>query len=136
MPTTGVNYLAVLVAGAAYFVLGALWYSKPLFAAAWMAGIGKTEEQLKANYSPWKLVWAFIGSFIASYGIARILSWLPVADMYAGVVVGLIAGVCFSLTTSSINDCMEGRPLKLTAVNVIYNMFGFVIMGVILGAWR
>jgi hypothetical protein len=136
MQTSGVNYVAVLVAAATYFVLGALWYSKPLFASAWMKGVGRTEEQLRASYSLWRLVWAFIGSFIAAYGIARILSWLPLVDMFTGVMAGLLAGICFALPAVATSDCMEGRPLKLTAVNVIYNIFGFVIIGVILGAWR
>lgn len=136
MSTSGVNYLAILVAAAAYFILGAVWYTKQVFGKAWMEGIGKTEEQCKAAFSAWKLVWTFIGSFIAAYGIARVLSWLAPVDTYAGIVVGLIAGVCFALATMCINDIMEGRPTKLTMVNALYHVFGFVIMGVILGAWR
>ncbi len=31
-----INWLAVLVAGIAYWVLGALWYSKVLFAKKWL----------------------------------------------------------------------------------------------------
>jgi hypothetical protein len=136
MSTSGVNYLAVLVAGAVYFVIGGVWYAKPVFGKAWMAGVGKTEEQCKAAFSPWKLVWAFIGSFIAAYGIARILSWMTAVDMSAGIVVGLITSVCFVLTAMTINDTMENRPTKLTIINVLYHVFSFVIMGIILGAWR
>jgi hypothetical protein len=136
MSTSGVNYLAVLVAGAAYFIIGAVWYAKPVFGKAWMEGIGRTEEQVKAAFSPWKLIWAFVGSFIAAYGIARVLSWLTAVDMSAGVVVGLIASVCFVLAAMTINDIMESRPTKLTVVNVLYHVFGFVVMGIILGAWR
>lgn len=136
MSTSGVNYLAVLVAAAAYFIIGAVWYAKPVFGKAWMEGIGKTEEQVKAAFSPWKLVWAFVGSFIAAYGLARVLSWMTPVDMYAGVVVGLIASVCFVLAAMTINDIMESRPTKLTVVNVLYHVFGFVVMGIIIGAWR
>ena len=49
MQTTGVNYLAVLVAGIVYFALGAVWYARPVFGKAWMEGVGKTEEQIKAS---------------------------------------------------------------------------------------
>jgi hypothetical protein len=32
-----INWLAVLVAGIAYWALGALWYSKILFSNKWLA---------------------------------------------------------------------------------------------------
>lgn len=136
MPTTGVNYWAVLVAGAVFFVLGALWYAKPVFGAAWMAGIGKTEEQVKADFSPMKLVWAFIGSFVSAYGIARVLSWTSGVGAMSGVMVGLMAAVCFAIPVIGVNDCMESRPLKLTIINGLYDLVGFLIMGIIIGAWR
>ena len=40
---SGLNWLAILVATVAAFVLGGLWYG-PLFGKAWMAALGKTEE--------------------------------------------------------------------------------------------
>ena len=136
MDATKVNFLAVLVAGLAYFILGAVWYAKPVFGKAWMTGIGKTEDQLKAAFSPWKLVWCLIGSFIAAYGIARILSWLPSPGVGTGLMVGLLAGVCFVMTSMTINDVMESRPCKLTTINVLYHLVGFVVAGLIIGAWR
>lgn len=136
MSASGVNYWAVLVGAAAYFLLGAVWYSKGLFGKAWMQGIGKTADQLKAAFSPWKLVWTFIGSLLAAYGQARIMSWIPGAALPTGIMVGVLTGVCFILAPMSINDMMEGRPCRLTTVNILYHMFGFVLMGIIIGAWR
>ncbi len=136
MSTSGVNYLAVLVGAGVYFIFGALWYSKSLFGKTWMLNIGKTEEQLKAAFSPWKLVWAFIGSFLAAYGLARILSWIPGASITTGVMLGILTGVCFILAPTTINDVMEGRPCKLTMVNILYHMVGLVLMGIIIGAWK
>ncbi len=136
MATSGVNYLAVVVAAGVYFLLGALWYSKGLFGKAWMQGIGKTEEQLKAAFSPWKLVWTFVASFLAAYGIARILSWIPGATLSSAIMISVLVGICFAFSVTSTNDVMESRPKSLTAVNVLYNLVGFVLMGFIIGAWR
>jgi len=36
----------------------------------------------------------------------------------------------------SVNNTMEGRKVLLTVINVVYNMLGLIIMGVIIGAWR
>jgi len=136
METASVNFVAILVAGLAYFFLGAVWYAKPLFGKAWMQGIGKTEEQVKAAFSPLKLVWALFGSLLAAYGIARILSWMSSVSVATGIVVGLLTGICFAFAVMTINDVMESRPKMLTAINVIYHLAGFVVMGLILGAWR
>ena len=75
MVSTGVNYVAILVAGAAYFVLGALWYSPVVFGNAWMGAVGKSKEELQKGSSALKMIWAFVGSLIIAYGLARILSW-------------------------------------------------------------
>lgn len=136
MSASGVNYWAVLVGAVVYFILGALWYSRGLFGKTWMQNIGKTEEQLKAAFSPWKLVWTFIGSLLAAYGLARALSWIPGSSISTGGMLGILAGVCFILAPMSINDVMESRPCKLTTVNILYHMIGFVLMGIIIGAWR
>lgn len=136
MESMGVNYLAVLVAGAAYTVLGAIWYSTALFGNTWLAGIGKTKEQADKDFSAWKILGAFVAGLISAYGIARILSWTHLEPVWGGFVIGLIASVCFAAMTTGINECMEGRSVKVFLVNAIYNTIGFVGMGLIIGVWQ
>ncbi|MFH1892680.1 MAG: DUF1761 domain-containing protein [Candidatus Zixiibacteriota bacterium] len=136
MESPGINFLAVLVAAAAYFILGAIWYSPALFGNHWTKLIGKTKEQVRADFSPWKLVGAFIGGFFSAYGIARILSWTSLEPMWGGFGLGLMAGICFAAATVAVNDVMESRSMKLTIINSLYNVIGFVGMGLIIGAWR
>ena len=135
MQTMEVNYLAVLVAGAAYTILGALWYSSALFGNAWLRHIGKSKEQAEADFSIWKIVGAFVGSLIAGYGIARILSWTSLEPLWGGFAVGLIGGICLVGTTVWMHVTMEGRSFKLAILNSLYSIVGFVIMGVIIGLW-
>ncbi len=59
---TGINYIAVVVAGVASFAFGAVYYmtlSKP-----WMAAIGKTEEQVKSESSPVVYVTAIVAQLV------------------------------------------------------------------------
>jgi len=42
----GIQWLTVVVAAVAAFIIGALWYSV-LFAKPWVAAMGKTEAELK-----------------------------------------------------------------------------------------
>ena len=136
MHNAGINYWAVLVAGAAYWIFGALWYSTGLFGKTWMQSIGKTKEQIEADFSPMKLVWALVVGLVTAYGIARIMIWGAFGSVTDGIMVGVLTAICFTTTTVGINYIMEHRPMKLFLVNNLYNIIGFIIMGAILGAWR
>jgi len=131
-----INYLAVLVAGLVFFALGAVWYSKGVFGAVWMKLINRTEEQARKEFAAWKLVWAFVGSLLAAYTIARILSLIPNSTPFAGAMIGLLLGINISFVLASVSDTMEGRPFKLTLINSLYNLVGLLIMGLIIGAWH
>jgi hypothetical protein len=52
-----------------------------------------------------------------------------------GVMIGLLAGICFVMTTMGVNDTFEGRPSGLTVINILYHIVGFLIIGIIIGAW-
>ena len=136
MPTITMNWWAIIVAALVYFALGAIWYTPQVFGNAWMKGIGKTKEQLNTGFSKMSFVWALIFSFLAAYGIARICVWAQRGTVWDGIVIGLLAGVCFVLTTFGINDTFERRPCQLTILNVLYHIIGFIIIGIIVGAWH
>jgi hypothetical protein len=136
MVATSMNWWAVIVAAVVYMALGAIWYSPPLFGKAWMKGIGKTKEQITAGSSPLSYVWALVFSFLAAYGIGRIYLWARLATVWDGIVVGLLAGVCFVVATLGINDIFEQRPKQLTIINVLYHLVGFIVIGIIIGAWH
>ena len=136
MESMGINYWAVLVAGVAYMVLGAIWYTPALFGNAWLKAIGKTKEQVAAGFSPLNYLWALITSLVAAYGIARVLIWRGTHSLEGGIIVGLLAGVCFVMTSMGVNDIFENRSKGLTIMNVLYHLVGFVIIGIIIGVWR
>lgn len=134
--SVGINYLAVLAGALAYWVLGAIWYCPPVFGNSWMASVGKSKEQLKAEHSPMNYVWGFVTAFVASYGIARIMVWMGGDTWADGIRVALVAGICFVTTTLGVSYAFEGRPKSLWIINSLYHVVGFVLAGVIVGLWR
>jgi hypothetical protein len=136
MDVPSMNYLAIAVAAVAFMVLGALWYSPILFGAAWMKGIGKSKEQVAADFSYVVYVIALILSFIAAYGIARIMYWTNGYAISEAIKISVLVGVCFVLTSLGLHDRFEKRPFGLTVINVLYHLIGFVIMGIIISVWR
>lgn len=136
MASTTMNYWAILVSAVAYMALGALWYSPILFGKAWMKGIGKTKEQVNADFSPVNYPVAFIAGLLSAYGIARIMSWSGGDSIRDGIILALLAGITFVAAAMLVNDTFEKRPRSLTCINVFYHVAGLIICGIIIGAWR
>jgi hypothetical protein len=131
-----VNFLSVLVSAAIYWVLGAMWYSPVLFGKIWMNNVGKTKEQLMANFSKLSYLWSFVWSFVAVYGIARIMVWANGTTLLEGFLVGLLAAVTFILAPTVINNLFDRRPNALLLINVCYHGVALILAGIIIGAWR
>ncbi|MEE9441612.1 MAG: DUF1761 domain-containing protein [candidate division Zixibacteria bacterium] len=136
MESTGINYLAVFVAAAAYWLLGALWYSKAIFGKTWLEALGKSEEEAKKDHKPINLFWVLIFSFLSAYGIARILVWTSLEPVWGACAIAVVGVICFVIAPMATNDLMEHRPAKIFRMNAFYNFIGFIIMGLIIGLWR
>ena len=65
------NFLAILVSAVILWVLGAAWYSPPLFAKPWMAALGITPDPTnKKGLVPGMIAWAIISIWFL-YRIVR-----------------------------------------------------------------
>lgn len=131
-----INWLAVIVAGLAYFVLGALWYSL-LFKNAWirLSGINMADPNIKKGVAQTMLA-SLVLMIVASFGLALFIARIGgVGGWMTGLKVGLVAGVCFSATAICISYLYEKKPLGLHLINSFYNIFGCVIAGIIIAIW-
>ena len=131
-----VNWLAVIVAGLGYFILGAIWYSF-IFKNAWIksSGVNVNDPNMKKGMAQTMLT-SLVLMIIASIGIALFLSKIDGAmNWMSGAKVGLVAGVCFSATAICISYLYEKRPWTLHFINAGYNVAGCVVAGIILSVW-
>ena len=132
---SNINWLAVLVAGAAYFMLGALWYSV-LFGKAWIKLSGVNVNDPNAKKGAGAIMFAsFILMLVASIGLALLISKIGTYTWMTGAKTGLVAGVCFSVTGISISYLYEKRPMGLHLINGAYNTIGCIIAGIIISVW-
>src|SRR5215510_9313562 len=130
---SNINWLAVLVAGLAYFVLGALWYSKILFAPSWikLTGVNVADPKMKTGMAQTMLT-SLVLMIVTCIGLAIIIGRVGVTDWMTGLKIGLLAGVCFSATAISISYLYEKRPMGLHLINALYNIVGCAAAGVII----
>ncbi len=128
-------WLAILIAGIAYFGLGAIWYSV-LFRNAWIkaSGVNVNDPNMKKGVAQTMLS-SLVLMIVASLGIALFLSKIPGDTWMTGAKVGLVAGICFSATAISISYLYEKRPMALHLINAGYNVAGCVVAGIILAIW-
>jgi len=133
---SNLNWLAILVAGVAYFLLGAIWYSF-VFKNSWIkaSGVNVNDPNMKKGVAQTMLA-SLVLMIIASLGIALFLSKISGSSNWmTGAKVGLVAGVCFSATGICISYLYEKRPWMLHLINAGYNIAGCVIAGIILSVW-
>jgi hypothetical protein len=128
------NWLAIIAATIAAFVLGGAWYAKGLFGSAWMQDVGLTEEDASNANMPKTFGGAFLLQLIAAMVLASILG--PDSTWLSGVHTGLIVGIGFVATAYGVTYLFEQRSLRLFMINAGYNVVLLAIMGAIIGAWH
>jgi hypothetical protein len=129
-----VNYLAVVAAAAAAFVLGALWYSPLMFARPWMAESGVTMEMIRTDpmvarrYSA-----ALIAALLAAYAMAVLLVTPQHHSLVIGVKRGFAGGVCWIAMSFASNYAFERKSVRHWAISAGYYVVQFTVMGAVLG---
>lgn len=137
MDYSNINYLAIITAGLASWVLGALWYSPLLFGKLWQQEMGMTEEDLKGANMPLIFGTSCALMMVMSFGMAVLIQGhstpLGCAD---GLIHGLIIGGFFVSTSMGINYLYQRKTLKLWFIDAAYQVVFLTMAGGILGAWK
>ncbi len=127
-----IHWIGALLGGLAYFVLGALWYSKLLFAPKWIeyCKIDVNNPDMKKGVAG-----IFLGSLvlmmITSICIAILAYKLQTYGAFNGAKLGLFTGLGFGTTAISISYLYEKRPFGLHLINGGYTVIGSMIAGAI-----
>jgi len=131
------NWLHIAVAAIAYFMLGALWYSKILFANTWIksTGVDMSNPDAKKGVGG-VMAFTFILEFIITIGIAILVYKLNLSVLMSGVKLGLFTGVIFSGIGISISYLYQMKPKVLSIIDGGYHMVGQIIAAVILCMWQ
>jgi len=134
MDLTEYNFIAVLLAAVAAFGLGAIWYSKLLFADAWMKETGITMESAKSMNVPKVMGLAFALTLLAAAVFALFLG--PKPNFFFALGAGISAGLCWVTASMGIHYLFEGKSLKLFLINGGYSTAMFTVFGIVLGIWH
>ena len=136
-----VNWIAVVVAAAAYFAIGAIWYiPQTPMGQAWARAIGFTShpgEQGTAN--PAIYAFPLVAHLVTAAVTAALANALKVASLTDGLVLGLIVWIGYHVPNrimASVFNPHAKQPMNLILLYSGHHLLGMLAMGAILGAWR
>jgi Protein of unknown function (DUF1761) len=130
-----INWLAVMAAAVSTFVLGGLWYSKALFGRAWMSANNFSETDLAKSNMLKIFGLSLIFAVIMAANLAAFLAE-PKTTAAWGATAGFLAGFGWVTLAIATIGLFERRSWKYILINGGYMTVSFVIMGLIIGAWR
>jgi hypothetical protein len=132
-----VNYLAVLVAAIAYFVLGAIWYIPPVMGRAWQRA-GGIEVPEGESPNPMLFVGTLVAYFVAGLATALLAVATATDTAAEGAVLGVTVGIGYAFTAAAVSALYDRKPQPMAwwLINGIFNVIGLVVVAVIISVWN
>lgn len=126
-----VNWIAILVAAAAGFFVGGIWYG-PIMGKKWMGAIGLTEDQLKEGSMVAIYGGAFAFSLLASWTLAHtFLSYGADLSVQAKVMTAFGVALGFIVPAIGTNYLFSQKSKTLFFIDAGYWLLFYVAMGVV-----
>ena len=133
-----VNYLAVLVAAIAVFVLGWLWYSPLLFYKPWMRarGLDPAVAMAGAKMPAGKLVIELVRCFVLAYIVAHFVAAVGVNNLFGAVHFGLFAWIGFPVILLTGSVLWDNVPVKVAAIHAGDWLVKMLVIPIIVSVWH
>lgn len=131
-----VNWLAVLLATASTMVVGSIWYTPKVFGNTWMKLAKVDRKKAEANGMK-PIVITIVVSFISAYVLAHVAylsnSFFANSFLQDTLTTGFWLWLGFIAARMITHDAFEGRPAKLTWLNVAHELVTVMVMALIIG---
>ncbi|MGB9255171.1 MAG: DUF1761 domain-containing protein [Candidatus Korobacteraceae bacterium] len=134
--TVRVNWIAILVAAIADWLLGAVWFT--VFASQWREGLRMAPAELQQYMSHpnfWPYLIALLCSFLMAYAIARVVASSTTWSLFRGVSAGILVGLAAAMAMVT-EMVFEIRPRPFVLISAAYPLVGCILMGIIIGIWK
>ncbi|RDJ20320.1 DUF1761 domain-containing protein [Bosea caraganae] len=132
MHIAGINWVAVLVAAAAFTAIGYVIHMRLVDLEAWDAA----KHNDKAGLSTVRMASGIILPLATAIGLAVLFAWGNVAGVGNGVVWGLAIALASALPTLWYNWFYGSSPIWIFWVDSAHQLIGHAIVGAILAGWR
>ncbi len=130
-----VNFVAVLVAAAAAFVVGFLVHG-PIAGKLWMklAKITPTgNEKMSDMYG--QMFWNFVSNIVFAFVLGQMISFNGLVDATTAMIFAFWVWLGFIVTSSSMEVIWMGRSYKLWIFELVSSLLCTATMAAILASW-
>src|ERR1700736_2214929 len=135
--TTPMNWLPILCAGLAYWVLGYVWYSL-LFGKIWAA----EQTRFRGKRAPpsggemlTKMLGPFFCNLLAAGAMAYLVKRTAILDLSHSLRLAAAGGIGFAGTALTMSSIWEGKSTKHWIIVAGYNFVGAILVVMILINW-
>ena len=127
------EYLIIVGAGLAAWVLGALWYG-PIFGKAWMAEMGFSQDDAPDNMA---VIFglSFLLMVLMMFGLSHLIQAHTEITWTHGFYHGCMIGIFFAATSMGINYLYQRKSIKLWLIDASYQILFLGVGGAIMAAF-
>jgi len=129
-----VNWVAIVIAAIAQFVIGWIWYG-PLFGKTWMSMMGMSQQSMGREGMSKTMILTFIGSLVTAAVLSMLVGWMGAKTLGAGIAAGFWAWLGFVATVTLGGVLFAKMSWNLYILNNAYQLISLAVMGAILAKW-
>ena len=130
-----VNYLAVLVAAIANYVIATIWYAL-IFGKIWKKLTGITDMKP----APVNILLVFIGSLVLSFVLYHSIvfgnAYFKISGLAGGLMGGFFGWFGYIAPVTLSTKLYEKKPWGLWLLDNVFWLFSLFVMGTILSVWQ
>ncbi len=139
MPTVDINWIAIVAAVVVNMVVGAIWYSKALFAKDWAKLVGKKMDEMGDGAKSYVITTAgaFVQAFVLLHFVTYAAYFYPdYTDVSVGLLTATWIWLGFVAIPQGVNTVFAGGRKKLWGINTGYFLVVLLANGVLLSVWK
>ena len=131
-----VNWLAIVLAAVSTMVVGSTWYTPKVFGNTWIK-LAQVDMKAAKSRSWIPLTIAMLGALVTAYILAHFAflahSYFNNTFFVDTMSVAFWGWLGFTALRMLMHDAFEGRPTKLTIINVAHEFVTLMVMAAIIG---
>jgi len=124
------NWLAIIAAAAAGFIVGGIWYG-PVMGKKWMGAAGLTEEQVKSGNMGLIFGTTFVLSLVASTTLAHLLTYFPGMPLSTVMMIAMGVALGFIIPAIGTNYLFSQKSRTLFLIDATYWLLFYAAMGAV-----
>lgn len=131
-----INIIAVIAAMLSSMVVGSIWYAQSVFGKSW-SKLAKVDMSDKRGNMAKPIITTIIVSLITAYVLAHIIyisnQFFGNSFLQDSLMTSLWLWLGFTAARFITHDVFEGRPEKLTLLNIGNEFTTIMLMGLVIG---